>query len=130
MNSIRLASRGAFALLLALTAASCGPGAAPPPPEPFDGDLNTVLEISVMNQQLEEARIWLIVDGQRERLGAVRSNQRRTFYHPMDQIRSVHMEFDVTLGRRCVTTSRSLGPGDQIEATIPQNLTAFQGVCR
>ena len=48
----------------------------------------------------------------------------------MDQIRSVHMEFDVTLGRRCVTTSRSLGPGDQIEATIPQNLTAFQGVCR
>lgn len=131
MNRTRMTSRAAFALLVSLVAGSCaGGGAAPPAPEPFDGDLNTVLQITITNQQLEDVRMWLIVDGQRIRLGSLRSQQRDTFYHPMDQIRSVHLEFDVTLGRRCVTTSRSLGPGDSIEAQIPQNLTGFQGVCR
>ncbi len=122
--------RALLSLVVMFAAASCGPGSAAPPPEPFDGDVNTVLTIAVMNQQLEEARVWLWVDGQRERLGSVRANQNRTFYFPMDQIRTVHMEFDVTLGQRCVTTDVSLGPGDDIQATIPQNLVAFAGVCR
>jgi hypothetical protein len=124
------AGRAVLALTAILAAVACGPGAAAPPPEPFEGDPNTVLTISVQNQQLEEARVWLWVDGQRERLGSVRPNQNRTFYFPMDQIRTVHMEFDVTLGQRCVTTDVSLGPGDDIQATIPQNLVAFAGVCR
>ena len=131
MTRAHLAPRLTLALVLGLALGACGgPGVAPPPPEPFDGDVSTVLQITVTNQQLDDVRMWLIVDGQRIRLGSLRSQQRNTFYHPMDQIRSVHLEFDVTLGQRCVTTSRSLGPGDQIEAQIPQNLTAFQGVCR
>ena len=130
MNHTRLAARAAFALVLGLALSGCGGGAAAPPPEPFSGDTDTVLTITVTNQQLDDVRMWLIVDGQRIRLGSLRSQQTDTFHHPMDQIRSVHLEFDVTLGRRCVTTSRSLGPGDNIAAEIPSNLTAFQGVCR
>jgi len=130
MNRIRILSRAAAALGLALAISACGSGSSAPPPAPFDGDVSRVLTISVMNQQLEEARVWLWVDGQRERLGAVRANQTVTFHHPMDGIRTVHMEFDVTLGQRCVTTDVSLGPGDNIQATIPQNLMAFAGVCR
>ena len=130
MNSSHFAWRAALALVLGLAFSGCGGGAAAPPPEPFSGDLDTVLQITITNQQLDDVRMWLIVDGQRFRLGSLRSQQTDTFHHEMDQIRSVHLEFDVTLGRRCVTTSRSLGPGDTIAAQIPQNLTAFQGVCR
>ncbi len=130
MNSIRTLAQAACTLGLALTMSACAGGSSAPTPAPFDGDLDSVLTITVMNQQLEEARVWLWVAGQRERLGAVRANQEVTFHHPMVGIRTVHMEFDVTLGRRCVTTDVSLGPGDNINATIPQNLMAFAGVCR
>ena len=74
--------------------------------------------------------MWLIVDGQRQTLGSVRGNRNETFYHPMDGVRSVHMEFDITLGPHCVTRDVTLGPGDNVGATIPSMLTAFQGICR
>jgi hypothetical protein len=115
---------------LAMMASACGGGTASPPPEPFSGDISTVLTIEIQNQQLEDARVYLIVDGQRERLGSIRGNQSETFHVPMEGIRSVHMEFDITLGPHCVTRDVTLGPGDNVGATIPSMLTAFQGICR
>lgn len=109
--------------------AGCGGAAATPPPA-FEGDTSQALTIRVENQQLDEARIWLRVDGQRVRLGDVRANANETFHHPMTRITEVHMEFDLTLGRHCVTEARSLGPGDYIEATIPVNLQMMRAVCR
>jgi hypothetical protein len=123
--------RGALAALsFAVIASACGGGVAPPAPEPFDGDLSTVLAITVRNQQLEDARVWLWVDGQRETLGSIRGNREQTFYHRMDGIRSIHMEFRITLGPTCITRDVSLGPGDNVQATIPSLLTGFNGVCR
>ena len=115
---------------LAIMGSACGGGVATPPPEPFSGDVSTVLTIEIQNQQLEDARVYLIVDGQRERLGSLRGNQTKTFYHPMDGIRSVHMEFDITLGPRCVSRNVMLGPGDDIATRIPAMLVAFNGICR
>jgi len=104
---------------------------APSAPRPaFSGNLAEVLEITVRNQQLDEARVWLWVDGQRERLGSVRGNTNETFFFPMDGIRTVHMEFDLVLGAHCVTTNVSLGPGDEIEATIPSILSTMVARCR
>lgn len=108
----------------------CGPGVPSAPRPAFDGNLDEVLEIKVANHQLDEARVWLWVDGQRERLGSVRGSSSETFFFPMDGIRTVHMEFDLTLGAHCVTTNVSLGPGDQIDATIPSILTTMLAVCR
>lgn len=119
------------ALAVALVLSACGGGSQPPrtsaePP----ADLSTVLTVTVHNDQLEEARTWLIVDGQRFRLGSVRANRSETFYYPLDGIRSLHLEFDVTLGQHCVTTDASLGPGDNVEVRIPSQLIAFPGICR
>jgi hypothetical protein len=119
----------AFVAVLLVTA--CGGSAEPPrssaePP----ADLSTVLAITVRNEQLEEARTWLWVEGQRYRLGSVRANQTETFYYPLDGIRNLHLEFDVMLGQRCITADRNYGPGEAVEARIPSNTVAFQGVCR
>ena len=130
MSSLKSVRNVCATTALAVLVSACGGGVAAPPPEPFDGDLSTVLTIEIRNQQLEDARVWLIVDGQRQTLGSVRGNRNETFYHPMDGVRSVHMEFDITLGPRCLTRDVTLGPGDDVQATIPSMLTAFAGICR
>ena len=120
-----------FSVALVVLATACGGGASPPSPQPaFEGNLNEVLEITVINQQLDDARIWLRYDGQRVRLGDVRGNATATFHHPMTRITVVRMEFDLTLGRNCVSADRSLGPGDRIDVTIPTNLNMMPAVCR
>lgn len=127
----RPSSRSRFSgLALALAGTACAGGATTPAPEPFSGDRSEVLTITVRNQQLEDARVYLWVDGQRERLGSVRANASEEFYQRMDGIRNVQMEFDITLGPQCITQGVSLGPGDDVEATIPSQLVAFAGTCR
>ena len=118
------------ALTVALMGAACAPGTTAAPPEPFSGDADEVLTIMVRNQQLEEARVYLWLDGQRQRLGSVRAGAAEVFHQPLDQIRTVQMEFDITLGPQCITQGVSLGPGDDVEATIPSQLVAFAGACR
>jgi hypothetical protein len=117
-------------LALVLVSAACAPSGPAAPPEPFSGDSDEVLTITIRNQQLEDARVYLWVDGQRQRLGSVRASASEVFRLPMDQIRTVQMEFDITLGPRCITQGVSLGPGDDVEATIPSQLVAFAGACR
>ncbi|MEM7417713.1 MAG: hypothetical protein AAF389_19650 [Gemmatimonadota bacterium] len=95
----------------------------------FEGGGEEVVTIRVRNQQLEEARVYLYLDGQRQRLGSVRGNDTRTFRHPIDGLRRVNIEFDITLGARCVTRGVSLGPGDSFEMTIPSILNGFDGSC-
>ena len=121
-----------IALVVSLVAAGCaGGGAGSGPPEPaFEGDLSQVLTIEIRNDQMDEARVQLWIDRNRERLGVVRGFSIETFHHPMDRIAQVHMEFDLTLGEHCVTQSISLGPGDDISVTIPSNLNMMAAVCR
>ncbi len=93
-------------------------------------DLSTVLTVEVHNDQLDEVRTWLIVEGQRVRLGPVRAGSSQTFYYALPGSRQVRLEFDVTLGRRCVTQDAPLRNGDDISVRIPAQLIAFTGVCR
>jgi len=109
---------------------ACGAGAASASRPAFSGSRDDVLQITVRNQQLDEARVWLWVDGQRQRLGSVRGNENETFFHPIANISTVHMEFDLTLGQSCITANVSLGPGDVVEAVIPSNLRMMAAVCR
>ncbi len=114
-------------LAVALLAAGCG-GTAPPPPA-FTGDASQVLTISIQNQQIDEARITLWISGVRRRLGDVRGNRTETFQVPMTVSEPVRMEFDLTLGARCVTRDIVIGPGEVIEVIIPVNLRMMAAVC-
>ncbi len=123
-----------LALLLAVTLLAAGCGSSEPssisattsPPD----DLSTVLTVTVHNDQLDEVRTWLIVEGQRVRMGPVRAGSSQTFYYALPGNRQVRLEFDVTLGRRCVTQDAPLKPGDDVSVRIPAQLIAFTGVCR
>ena len=127
-----MSMRKLFATLaFALLATGCGGGGATSTPEPaFEGDLSQVLTITIRNQQLNDARVFLLIDSQRTRLGTVMGNRQETFHVPMTHISRVHMEFDLTLGEHCVTTDVSLGPGDDVDVTIPSNLNMMAAVCR
>ena len=39
------------------------------------------------------------------------------------------MQFDLTLGARCVTRDIVIGPGELIEVIIPVNLSMMAAVC-
>ena len=114
-------------LAVALLATGCS-GTAPPPPA-FTGDASQVLTISIQNQQIDEARIWLYINGVRRRLGDVRGNRTETFQVPMTGREPVRMQFDLTLGARCVTRDVVIGPGELIEVIIPVNLSMMAAVC-
>lgn len=118
-------------LAFALIVTGCAGGGAAPAPQPA-AILNPsqVLTITVWNDQLNEVGIWLWMEDRRKRVGHVRANSSETFQVPMSFVTPVHLEFDLTLGERCVTGGIVLGPGDAIEATIPRNLSMIQLVCR
>ncbi len=103
-------------------------GAAPPPT--LGGDASQALTITIRNEQIDAARITLWVNSARRRLGDVRGNSTETFRVPMPVSASVRMEFDLTLGARCVTRDLFLAPGDVIDVTIPVDLRMIQAVCR
>lgn len=130
MNSNPTRPRMLSLIMLTLMGTGCAAGSAAEPSQPFSGDVEDVLAITVRNQQLADARVHLLVDRQRVRLGTVRAGASEVFRYPMDQIRNVQIEFDVTLGPRCITQGMPLGPGDEAEATIPSQLVAFPGACR
>ncbi len=123
----RLSATLAFAVLVT----GCAGGGARSRPEPaLDGDLSQVLTVTIENQQLNEARVFLFIDHDRRRLGTVRGNQQETFHVPITHIAQVRLEFDLTLGEHCVTRDIPLGPGEQIDVTIPVNLNMMVAVCR
>jgi hypothetical protein len=127
MSPRRLPAALAFAFL----AAGCGGGGSTSTPEPaFGGDPSQVLTVTIRNDQMNEARITLFLDRTRTRLGTVRANQSETFRVPIRNVMPVRLEFDLTLGAHCVTRDASLGPGDNIEVTIPVNLNMMAAVCR
>ena len=127
-----MSMRQLFATLtFALLVTGCGGSGATSTPEPaFEGDPSQVLTITVHNEQLNEARVFLLIDRHRTRLGTVRAYQQETFHVPMTRVSNVHMEFDLTLGEHCVTTDVSVGPGDDIDVTIPSNLSMMAAACR
>ena len=119
------------ALALMLPAIGCGGGGGTATPEPaFEGDLSQVLTVIITNERLDAADVVLWIDGARQRLGDVRGNRTETFHIPMERSAPVRMTFDIPLGPECVTRDIVLGPGEEIRARIPVNLSVMQAVCR
>ena len=116
-------------LFFALLAAGCGGAGGTSAPSPFDGDQSQALAVTIRNDQMDEARVWLYINGARQRLGEVRGNASRTFNVPMRAIDPVRMQFDLTLGARCVTRDVMLGPGQTVQVTIPSNLSMMAAAC-
>ncbi len=95
----------------------------------FRGSSAPGLIITIHNQRTQDARFWIWVDGRRDRLGTVQSTQTRTFRVRLDRISDVSLEFDLTLGERCVTRSARLEPGARLNIQIPVNLGLMDVRC-
>jgi hypothetical protein len=88
------------------------------------------LTITIENQQLNEARVTLWIDGSRRRLGTVQGHSQETYQVEMSGASNVKVEFDLTLGAHCETRQVPLSPGDVIRMVIPPNLNMMQAICR
>lgn len=117
---------GLVALISLLAACSTGRGIRE---VDFRGDSAPGLTITIRNQRTQEARLWLWIDGRRESLGTVQSTDTETFRVRLARISDVSLEFDLTLGRRCVTRTTRLEPGARLDVTIPTNLRLMDVRC-
>lgn len=95
----------------------------------FRGDSAPALTITIRNQRTQDARFWIWVDGRRDSLGTVQSTQTRTFRVRLDRVSDVRLEFDLTLGERCVTRTARLEPGARLNVAIPVNLGLMDVRC-
>jgi hypothetical protein len=131
MSRIRMIGMAAVcALAIGVPGCSTGGGGsqANAAAEPADPGVGVQLEVT--NEQRIEADIWVYLDGQRRRVGSVRSFSEDTFLIRMDRARNARLEFRLFGGPTCVTRDLSLLPGDEISYTIPMNITLMDAVCR
>lgn len=123
------ATRVLTMLSLALITSSCGGRVARAAPG-FAGDDSRVLTIEVRNDRQNNARMYLWIGTNRQRLGDVPSFTSETFRVPLMGLTDVYLEFDLTLGVNCVSDPISLGPGESILAVIPVDLSRMRADCR
>ncbi len=122
----RLAVAAALALVALSTGCTTGSGGRE---VSFRGSNAPGLTITIRNQRTQDARFWIWVDGRRDSLGTVQSTQSRTFRVRLDRISDVRLEFDLTLGERCVTRTARLEPGARLNVSIPVNLGLMDVRC-
>lgn len=96
----------------------------------FRGDSAPGLTVTIRNQRTQEARLWIWIDGRRESLGTVQPTDTETFRVRLDRISDVRLEFDLTLGARCMTRTARLEPGTRLDVSIPVNLQYMDVRCR
>ncbi len=124
---------GLGALVAVGAIAACGGGSSEAPAPEAEAEADSAagtITIEVTNQRMEEVRLTVILDRQRRRIGTVRANSREEFQVPVNNVRQVRLEFDITLGPRCLTDYIDAGPGEFIPVRIPQNLSQMRAVCR
>lgn len=88
------------------------------------------LTFIVRNQHVDEARIWLWLNGRRERLGSVLPHDTDQFRVPLDRLAEARLEVDLLVGTRCMTPTVMLEPGIQVDFTIPPDLDELAARCR
>lgn len=118
---------------IAMIGSGCGGGGrtlrAPTPSFGGSSD-DRALTITIENQQLNEARITMWIDGSRRRLGTVQAHSQETYRVELNGVSNVRVEFDLTLGAHCETRQVQLGPGEVIHMIIPPNLNMMAAICR
>lgn len=95
----------------------------------FRGDSAPGLTITIRNQRTQAARLWVWIEGRRESLGTVQPTATETFRARLDRISDVRLEFDLTLGARCMTRTVRIEPGTRLDVTIPVNLRYMDARC-
>ncbi|MGW8268399.1 MAG: hypothetical protein ACWGSQ_18675 [Longimicrobiales bacterium] len=129
MRRFRGVSSGVLASALVLGLAGCASGGGTQE-EGTTATEGQGVRLTVSNQQRTEAEIWVFVDGSRQRMGVVRSNDTNNFLIRMDRGRNLRMEFRIFGGPTCVTRDVQMVPGEAVSYTIPVNIQMFDAVCR
>lgn len=104
-------------LLLAAGAVACAPGATLP------RDTDTGASVEVENQAFLDVNVYVVVSGQRMRLGTVTGHSTRTFALPRTVVGTgatvrFLAEF-IGSNKAPVSEEMVIWPGDRVELTIP-----------
>lgn len=106
-------------LALAVTIAACG-AAQTGAGTPVGRESQDQITIEVENRNFNDARIYLIVFGERTRLGQVAAQTTRTFSFAAGP-NDVRIEVSFIGGGSFVTDPMSVSPGDELMLQITQN---------
>ena len=107
----------AGALLLALTAAGCGPFALPDEARPDDR-----IPVQVENRNTYDATIYVYPNAQRVRLGQVRGLETRVLHSPATVTGQLRFEVRLLAVGAFDTHSVAVAPGDTVVITVPADL--------
>lgn len=114
--------RYVLSLALLVLLAACGPARSA---APADGDARTT-PVRVENQAWADMRIYVVVSGQRQRLGVVNGNTTQTLQIPASVVgigREVSFLADPIAGRSTAQSfSIFVRPGETVTITIPSTV--------
>lgn len=114
------------ALALALAASGCAGGQTPQGgggPFAAAADGPRTVTIHVTNLNFNEARLWAVSRGGRERLGVVGGKGDAVYRISWPVSEPMQIEIDLLAGPSCVTEPLEVDPGDDLELQIAVDLS-------
>lgn len=87
------------------------------------------IRVYVTNRNFMDATIWAVSTGNRRRLGIVTGKREAVFTVPWEFSTELWLEIDMLAGRRCVTESLPVDPGDDLEVIIDVDMNGSP-MCR
>jgi hypothetical protein len=115
MNT-RLSSPAAALAVLFLLAGCAGGGSQD---NPFSGSAERKeIKLSITNLDFNQATVYAITSGSRQRVGRVMGKKEEEFIIPMYSTSDFYLEIDILAGPRCRTERVTVQPGDHLELTI------------
>lgn len=112
-----------------LPLAGCsGAGRAPGTAFASEGRANSI-RVYVTNRNFMDATVWAVSAGSRRRLGIVTGKREGVFTVPWEFSTELWLEIDMLAGRRCVTESLPVNPGDDLEVIIDVDMNGSP-MCR
>lgn len=103
-------------LVLALPLTGCATGGSDDPFSP--GDARRV-EIEAVNLNWNDATLYVLRNGHRQRIGVVAGKGDRTFTVDWPSTYEMRIEIDVLTRGTCVTAGMHVDPGDSLRIEIP-----------
>lgn len=103
-------------LVLALPLAGCATGGSN---DPFSAPEARQVEIEAVNLNWNDATLYVLRDGHRQRLGVVTGKGDRTFTVDWPSTHEMRIEIDIVTRGTCITHGMHVDPGDSLRLEIP-----------
>jgi hypothetical protein len=110
----------ALALAALFLLAGCAAGGSRDNPFSESADRREI-KLSITNLDFNEATVYAITSGSRQRVGRVMGKKEEEFILPLYSTSDFYLEIDILAGPRCRTERVTVQPGDHLELTIQTN---------